>query len=225
LFPEVSFTNAYGLTETSSTICLLGPEDHSNALHDQDPAVRRRLGSVGRPVPGVEIQIRGESGEVLANGQSGEVFVRGDQVAGEYLEKGSVLDADGWFATRDRGQLDELGYLFLEGRSDDVIVRGGENISPGEIEDVLLTHPAVADVAVVAVPDLQWGETVGAVVVLRESAKAEAPELQSWVRERLRSSRVPAVVRFDTQLPYNETGKVLRRVLKQQFAAGETSAD
>jgi len=225
LFPEVSFTNAYGLTETSSTICLLGPEDHSNALHDRDPAVRRRLGSVGRPVPGVEIQIRGESGEVLASGQSGEVFVRGDQVAGEYLEKGSVLDAEGWFATRDRGQLDELGYLFLEGRSDDVIVRGGENISPGEIEDVLLTHPAVADVAVVAVPDRQWGEAVGAVVVLRESAKAEAPELQSWVRERLRSSRVPAVVRFDTQLPYNETGKVLRRVLKQQFAAGETSAD
>ena len=108
--------------------------------------------------------------------------------------------------------------MYLEGRADDVIVRGGENISPGEVEDVLLEHPAVSDAAVVAVPDRQWGESVGAVIVLRENAQATDAELQDWVRQRLRSSRVPTAIRYVDQLPFNEMGKVLRRVLKQQFA-------
>jgi len=217
LFPGAYFTNAYGLTETSSTICLLGPDDHRSGFESKDPLVRRRLASVGKPVPTVEIQIRGEGGEVLGPGQSGEIFVRGEQVAGEYLEQGSLLDSGGWFPTRDRGQVDEVGYVYLEGRADDVIVRGGENISPGEIEDVLLDHPAVSDVAVVAVPDRQWGEAVGAMIVLRENAEATEAELQEWVKQRLRSSRVPTAIRYADQLPYNEMGKVLRRVLKQQF--------
>ncbi|MDY0066780.1 MAG: fatty acid--CoA ligase family protein [Steroidobacteraceae bacterium] len=217
LFPGVDFTNAYGLTETSSTICLLGPDDHRSGFESDDPRVRRRLASVGKPVPTIELQVRGENGEVLGPGQSGEIYVRGEQVAGEYLEQGSLLDADGWFQTRDRGQMDEFGYVYLEGRADDVIVRGGENISPGEIEDVLMEHPAVSDAAVVAVPDRQWGEAVGAVIVLRQNAAATEAELQDWVRQRLRSSRVPTAFRFVDQLPFNEMGKVLRRVLKQQF--------
>lgn len=217
-FPGVDFTNAYGLTETSSTICLLGPDDHRSGFASQDPLVRRRLASVGKPVPTIELQVRDEDGKVLGPSRSGEIFVRGEQVAGEYLEQGSLLDREGWFPTRDRGQLDEFGYLYLEGRADDVIVRGGENISPGEIEDVLLEHPAVSDVAVVAVPDRQWGESVGAVIVFKESASASDSELQDWVRQRLRSSRVPTAIRHLDQLPYNEMGKVLRRVLKQQFA-------
>jgi acyl-CoA synthetase (AMP-forming)/AMP-acid ligase II len=218
LFPGVDFTNAYGLTETSSTICLLGPDDHRGAFDSGDPLVRRRLASVGKPVPTIELQVRGENGEVLAAGHSGEIYVRGEQVAGEYLDQGSQLDRDGWFPTRDRGQVDEAGYVFLEGRADDVIVRGGENISPGEIEDVLLEHPAVSEAAVVAVPDQQWGESVGAVIVLREKAKATDAELQEWVKQRLRSSRVPTAFRYVDQLPFNEMGKVLRRVLKQLFA-------
>ena len=217
-FPGVDFTNAYGLTETSSTICLLGPDDHRSGFESQDPHVRRRLASVGKPVPTIELQVRDDNGRVLGPGQSGEIFVRGEQVAGEYLEQGSLLDSDGWFATRDRGQIDEYGYLYLEGRADDVIVRGGENISPGEIEDVLLEHPAVSDVAVVAVPDRQWGEAVGAVIVFKDNAGATDAELQDWVKKRLRSSRVPTAIRYVDQLPYNEMGKVLRRVLKQQFA-------
>lgn len=217
-FPGVDFTNAYGLTETSSTICLLGPEDHRSGFASQDPLIRRRLASVGKPVPTIELEVRGEGGEVLGPGHAGEIFVRGEQVAGEYLEQGSQLDSDGWFPTRDRGQVDEFGYVYLEGRADDVIVRGGENISPGEIEDVLLAHPAVSDVAVVAVPDRQWGEAVGAVIVFKERATATDAELQDWVRTRLRSSRVPTAIRHVDQLPYNEMGKVLRRVLKQQFA-------
>jgi len=216
-FPGVDFTNAYGLTETSSTICLLGPDDHRSGFESQDPLVRRRLASVGKPVPTIELQIRGEDGEVLGIGQAGEIHVRGGQVAGEYLEQGSLLDAEGWFPTRDRGSVDEFGYVYLEGRADDVIVRGGENISPGEIEDVLLEHPAVSDVAVVAVPDRDWGEAVGAVIVLKENAEASETELRDWVKARLRSSRVPTAIRYLDQLPYNEMGKVLRRVLKQQF--------
>lgn len=217
LFPGVDFTNAYGLTETSSTICLLGPDDHRSGFASADPLVRRRLASVGKPVPTIEMQVRGEGGEVLGPGKSGEIFVRGEQVAGEYLEQGSLLDQDGWFPTRDRGHVDDFGYVYLEGRADDVIVRGGENISPGEVEDALIEHPAVSDVAVVAVPDRQWGESVGAVVVLRENAKVTDAELQDWTRQRLRSSRVPTAFRYVDELPFNEMGKVLRRVLKQHF--------
>ena len=154
----------------------------------------------------------------------GLVYVRGGQVSGEYLQLGSALDADGWFSTRDRGYLDAEGFLFLEGRADDVIVRGGENISPGEIEDVLVSHPAVADAAVVAVPDEQWGEGVGAAIVLKPGARATVPELQELVKARLRSSRVPQTIVFRESLPYNETGKVLRRVIRQEFASKDRAA-
>ena len=131
LFPDTNFTNAYGLTETSSTIALLGPEDHRLAHTSNDPAVRARLGSVGQPLPTVEIEIRDEEGRPLPAGERGEIYVRGEQVSGEYRGR-SALDADGWFPTRDAGWLDDEGYLFLAGRADDVIVRGGENISPGK---------------------------------------------------------------------------------------------
>lgn len=221
IWPAVDFTNAYGLTETSSTICLLDPEDHRTGFASTDPEVRMRLSSVGKPLDTVEIQIRGESGKPLPAGEVGDVHVRGGQVSGEYLGIGSLLDADGWFPTRDRGYLDRYGFLFLDGRADDVIVRGGENISPGEIEDVLRDHPAVSDVAVVALPDEQWGETVGAVIVLREKASSTVTELQEWVKQRLRSSRVPSSIIFKNELPYNEMGKVLRRVLKNDFLQSE----
>jgi acyl-CoA synthetase (AMP-forming)/AMP-acid ligase II len=216
-FPAVAFTNAYGLTETSSTICLLGPDDHRAAAASEEPALHARLGSVGRPLPDIEIEIRDESGAVVPAGRPGLVFVRGPQVSGEYRESGSQLDADGWFSTRDCGWIDEAGYLFLDGRADDVIVRGGENISPGEIEAVLREHPGVADAGVVAIASEEWGETIGAVVVLVESHDVSATELQQWVRERLRGSRVPERVRFRDQLPYNDMGKLLRRTLRHEF--------
>jgi acyl-CoA synthetase (AMP-forming)/AMP-acid ligase II len=217
-FPGVDFTNAYGLTETSATVCLLSPEDHRAAAASTDPAVRRRIGSVGRPLPTVELQVRDAGGAVLGAQQSGFVFVRGPQVAGEYRGVGSLLDAAGWFPTQDRGWVDAEGYVFLEGRADDVIVRGGENISPGEVEEALLAHPAVADAVVVAIPSEQWGEAVGAAVVLRAGAPVAVEALQQWVRERLRSSRVPERISFVTELPYNEMGKVLRRVVRASLA-------
>jgi fatty-acyl-CoA synthase len=216
LLPHVDFINGYGLTETSSTVAVLTPDDHRAAMSADDPAVRRRLGSVGRPLPSIELEIRGPDGEVLASGQSGEVYVRGEQISGEYLHK-KVISDDGWFATHDAGWLDEEGYLFVEGRLDDVIVRGGENISPGEIEDVLRAHPQVADVAVFGLPDDQWGEKVACALVVRD-IRPSTDDLSGWVKARLRSTKTPEVWAFRDELPYNDTGKLLRRQLKAELA-------
>jgi acyl-CoA synthetase (AMP-forming)/AMP-acid ligase II len=216
--PGVSFVNGYGLTETSSTITLLSPQDHRAALASADPAVRRRLGSVGRPLPHIELEVRDEAGRPVPAGTRGEVWVRGDHIAGEYAD-GAALTADAWFRTRDGGWLDSDGYLFIEGRLDDVIVRGGENIPPAEIEQVIAEHPGVAQVAVCAVPDRTWGEVPAAFVVARPGQASSPDELRDWVRDRLRSTRVPAYVEFVPELPYNELGKLLRRTLQAEFAA------
>jgi len=216
LFPITNFVNAYGLTETSSTIALLGPDDHRIAQYSEDEGERARLKSAGRPLPGVEVSIRDDDFGELPVGGVGEIFVRGEQVSGEYLEKGSLLDHDGWFPTRDGGYIDHGGYLFVQGRNDDVIIRGGENLSPGEIEDVLLTDARVRDAAAIGVPDTEWGEKVVAVVV--RNGECPESELQELVRSRLRSSRVPAHVVFVDELPYNDTGKLLRRVLREDNA-------
>jgi len=220
LLPDVSFVNAYGLTETSSTVAVLTPDDHREALDSPDPSVRRRLASVGQPLPTLELEIRGPDGRLLGAGERGEIYVRGEQVAGEYLGR-SVLTDDGWFPTNDAGYLDEHGFLFLEGRLDDVIVRGAENLSPGEIEDTLLSHPSVAEAAVVGVPDAEWGEAVAAAVVLEEGSEVSEHELQQWVRERLRSTKTPDHIQFRAEMPYNETGKLLRRVLREELAPGD----
>ncbi len=217
MLPHVDFANAYGLTETSSTIAILGPDDHRMAIYADDEATRRRLGSVGKPLPTLELEIRDPEGNVLGPNQSGEIYVRGEQVSGEYLSH-RALDDEGWFPTRDRGLLDDDGFLYVEGRADDVIVRGAENLSPGEIEDVLLQHPAVAEAAVVGVPDVEWGEAVVAAVVLHAHEHADEADLQAWVRDRLRSAKTPSRVHFLQALPHNETGKLLRRVLREELA-------
>jgi acyl-CoA synthetase (AMP-forming)/AMP-acid ligase II len=217
LLPHVDFVNGYGLTETSSTVAVLTAEDHRAAIASDDPKVRRRLGSVGRPLPAIEMEIRGPNGEALPAGQSGEVYVRGEQVSGEYLHR-KVLQDDGWLATNDAGWMDEDGYLFVEGRLDDVIVRGGENISPGEIEDVLRQHPGLADVAVFGLPDDQWGEKVACSLVAR-GARPSTDELGAFVRGKLRSTKTPEVWDFRDALPYNDTGKLLRRQLKAELTA------
>lgn len=220
LLPGTGFTNAYGLTETSSTITVLTPEDHRAAAGSDDWAVRRRLTSVGTALPSVTIEIRDDVGNVLGPGERGEIFVHGAQISGEYLGGQTGIDADGWFRTSDGGWLDAEGYLFLEGRIDDVIVRGGENISPGEIEDVILGDDAVEDCAVVGLPDEEWGEAIVAVVVLHAGRSTTGENIRQRVKERLRSSRMPARVEFRTELPYNETGKLLRREVRAELLAG-----
>ncbi len=212
-FPTTGFCNAYGLTETSSTIALLDPVDHRAAFASDDPAVRSRLGSVGRPVPGIEVEIRTEDGSPVAAGTAGQLWVRGAQVSGKYRGQGSVLDSDGWFYTGDVASHDADGYLFIEGRADDTIIRGGENIAPAEIEDVLIHHPGVKDVAVVGLPDHEWGERICAVVVPAPGPSITNDALRSYVRERLRGSRTPDEIVWRAELPHTPTGKLLRRQL------------
>ncbi|MGW8654781.1 class I adenylate-forming enzyme family protein, partial [Nocardia salmonicida] len=148
------------------------------------------------------------AGEPVAVGQPGLVFVRGEQISGEYGGR-SALDADGWFPTGDLGKLDDAGYLFIEGRADDTIIRGGENIAPAEIEDVLLGYPGITEAAVVGVPDPEWGQRLVAVVV----GVGDEARIKQWVKERLRSSKTPDVIVFRTELPKTDTGKLLRRNL------------
>jgi len=189
------------------------------------PDVMQRQGLYPPPpgaseIPGLEI-----AGEVVALGHGVSRFklgdkvtalvagggVRGGQVSGEYRGSGSLLDDEGWFHTRDRAHFDDDGYLFISGRTDDTIIRGGENIAPAEIEDVLVEHPAVKDVAVVGVPDDEWGARIVAVVVAAQEVAVD--ELRDYVRSRLRGSRTPDEVTFRVELPRTPTGKVIRREL------------
>lgn len=209
LFPGTGFVNAYGLTETSSTIALLGPDDHAAAFAG-DPEAKVRLGSVGKVLPGIEVEVRDEVDRPLPVGEVGLVFLRGEQISGEY-DQGSVVDAEGWFPTRDRGWIDAEDYLFIEGRADDTIIRGGENIAPAEIEDVLVRHDLVVDSVVVGVPDDEWGQRIAAVVVLEGGATLTAAELQDYCRLHLRGSKTPEIIEFRAELPRTPTGKLLRR--------------
>jgi acyl-CoA synthetase (AMP-forming)/AMP-acid ligase II len=215
LLPDVDFVNAYGLTETSSTVALLSPEDHRAAIASPDPKVRARLGSVGRPLPGIDVRILAEDGGEAAPGEVGVVTIAGAQVSAHYH------GSDGppaRFATGDLGHLDEEGYLFIAGRSDDVIIRGGENISPGEIEDTLARHPAIAAAAVVGVPDEEWGQRV---VAFLEPCGEERPDhetLTRFSRTSLAGFKVPAAFVFIDELPRTDTGKVLRTMLRREYA-------
>ena len=216
LFPTTGFVNAYGLTETSSTIALLGPDDHRAAFTSADPVVSARLGSVGRLLPGIELEVRDESGSLVPEGETGLLYLRGEQISGEYAG-GTLLDRDGWFSSRDHGRVDRDGYLFIEGRADDTIIRGGENIAPAEIEDVLLSCDGIVDAVVVGLPDEEWGQRLVAVVVPGERGSVGADELREVVRDRLRSSKTPETIEFWQELPRTDTGKLLRRRVVAQL--------
>ncbi len=216
LFPATGFVNAYGLTETASTIAVLGPEAHRAAVESDDPHIRRRLSSAGQVLPMVEIEIRGDDDMPVAVGESGIIYLRGEQISGEY-STGSLLDSQGWFCTRDKGFIDADEYLFIEGRADDTIIRGGENIAPAEIEEILLMHPSVAQVCVVGIVDDTWGQRIVAAVVLRSDQSASEEELRNLVREHLRGSKTPERIIFRTELPHTETGKMLRRLVQQEL--------
>ena len=223
LFPDTGFVNAYGLTETSSTVSVLGPDEHRAAL-DGNEVARGRLSSVGRPVPGIEVRVVDADGGDVASGELGEVLVRGAQVSGEYVGQGSQRDADGWLHTSDRGRVDSEGYLFVEGRADDTIIRGGENIAPAEIEDALLHHPAVASAAVVGIPDEEWGERVAAMITLKAGASgasnhaALVAELRAFVHEQLGTLKTPELIAVREELPQTATGKILRRDVKAELS-------
>ncbi len=218
LMPETDFVNAYGLTETSSTVALLGPDDHRLALYSDEPMFKKRLESVGQPIPGIEIRIVDDAGSELEADAAGEILIRGAQVSGAYVGTESKVDADGWLHTGDRGWLDIEGYLFCEGRADDTIIRGGENIGPAEVEDALLQHDAIATAAVVGLPDEEWGERIAAMVVLAPGVEAvDVEHVREWVRTRIGSLKTPEIIETCEELPQTGSGKVLRRQVRDDL--------
>ena len=217
-WPHVGFVNAYGLTETSSTITVLGPEEHRAALESADSEQHARLGSAGQAVPGIDLEIRSADGAAVPVGVSGRIWVRGAQVSAEYAGHGPTVDEHGFFDTRDRGRLDEDGYLFVEGREDDTIIRGAENIAPAEIEEVLLSHPDVLDAVVVGIPDEEWGQRLEAVIVLSPGSSADGEAVRDYVRDKLRRSKTPDRIEVWPDLPRTPTGKLLRRDVVRDLA-------
>lgn len=224
VFPKgTGFVNAFGQTETTSTLTVLGPEDHRLEGTPEEIEKRlKRLTSVGKPLPDVAVKVTDEGNRELPAGELGEVVIRTSRVmkgyAGQESATAALLDADGWLHTRDLGYIDEDGYIYLVGRKDDLIIRGGENIAPAEIEAVLHAHPAVDETAVIGVPDEQWGQKIAAFVVLHPGKTANAEELTEFCRQRLASFKKPELIRFVEALPKNPLGKVLKKDLRVQFA-------
>jgi len=225
VFPGVNFINAFGQTETASTITTLGPEDHIiTGTEEEKEKKLKRLASIGRPMSDVEMRIVDEGGNELPLGEVGEIVTRGPRVMSGYWKDQEktekTIDKDGWVHTGDMGYVDEDGYFFLAGRATDMIIRAGENISPEEVEAVLSSHPQVDEVAVIGVPDEDWGEVPLAVMVLKEGEAATPEELMEYCRANLASFKRPRSVVFVDELPRNPMGKVLKRVLREQYAGG-----
>ncbi len=216
---DCGFIQAYGMTETTGGATMLSVEDHERALREKPEL----LTSAGRPLIGTEVRIVDEKGAPVPTGEIGEVAIRGPQLMSGYW---NLPDAtreslrDGWMHTGDAGMLDEDGYLYIKDRTKDMIISGGENIYPREIEDVLLQHTAIGDAAAIGVPDENWGEAVKAVVVLRNGESAEEREIIEFCRERLASYKCPQSVDFTQALPRNPTGKVLKRELRDPYGEG-----
>jgi acyl-CoA synthetase (AMP-forming)/AMP-acid ligase II len=230
MFPRtVGFVNAFGQTETTSTLTVLGPDDHRLEGTPEEQETRlRRLRSIGRPLPDVEVKVVDDDGRDLAIGEVGELWVRTERVMKGYgtADGTSSPLREGWLPTRDMGWIDEDGYIFLAGRKDDMIIRGGENIAPAEVESVIYAHPDVDEAAVIGVADEEWGQRVGAVVVPRPGSSLTADAVIAFCKQRLASFKAPEIVCFLAELPKNQMGKVLKKDLRAQLewkADGEES--
>ena len=217
---KCDFVQGYGMTETTAVITLLSAEDHERAVEGKTELFL----SAGRPVIGMDLRIVDEADEPLHNGEVGEIIVRGPQLMSGYWhlpdESAEALKG-GWMHTGDAGKLDDDGYVYIQDRVKDMVVSGGENVYPNVVENVLFQHPAVADVAVIGIPDEQWGETVKAIVVLREGESATDDELMDFCRGKLGGFERPRSVDFAEALPRNASGKVLKKDLREPFWAGQ----
>jgi len=222
VFPGVGFINAFGQTETASTITSLNPEDHViTGTEEEKEKKLKRLSSIGKPMADVEMKVIDEEGKSLPAGEVGEILARGPRVMGGYWKDeektAKTIDKDGWVHTGDMGYYDEEGYYYLAGRSSDMIIRAGENISPEEVEQVIQAHPKVEEVAVIGVPDVTWGEEPRAVIILKKGEKATPEEIMEYCREHLASFKRPRSVVFVDSLPRNTMGKVLKRELREKY--------
>jgi len=212
-----AFAQHYGMTETGGSVAILPPEDHSAAGGG-------RMLAAGKPIGGAEIAIRDDDGNAVATGVVGEISVRGAAVMSGYWQlaeaTGQALCSDGWLRTGDAGYIDADGYLYIADRLKDMIISGGENVYPTEVEGIISAHPDVADVAVIGVPDERWGEAVRAIVVPHEGSNFCEAELRSWCRERLAGFKIPKHVDVISELPRNPSGKTDRRALREPFWEG-----
>ncbi len=221
--------NAYGQTESTSSLTFLGPDDHkvpADEGPDRDRALAR-LRSVGKPMGDIVVGIMDPDGNLLGPGQEGEIVAQGERVMSGYLnreEETSAAIKGGWLHTGDVGWMDDDSYLYITGRTKDLIIRGGENIAPGEIEGVLQQHDAVEDAAVIGVPDVEWGEEVKALVVLKPGHNATEEELTTFVKGRLASFKAPKFYTFVDDLPRNYLGKVLKTDLRKQYGEAKSGA-
>jgi acyl-CoA synthetase (AMP-forming)/AMP-acid ligase II len=219
---QCGFVQMYGMTETCGTICVLPPEDH-------DPAGNPRMLSVGRPLDGVSIAIRDAQGRDLPPGEIGEVCVRARSVMRGYWRRTGAdqetMRPHGWLHTGDAGVLDEDGYLYIRDRVKDMIVSGGENIYPAEVERVLQAHPDVAQVVAIGVPSRLWGEEVKVLIVPARTDHAAAADIVAFARKSLAGYKLPKSVEFLQDLPRGPTGKILRRELRDRYRSAPLTSN
>ena len=215
---KCGFVQMYGMTETTGTIVALEPEDHT-------PEGSPRMRAAGKALPGVELAILDAEGNHLPPNQVGEIATRSMANMRGYWNLPDAtkrtMGADGWLRTGDAGYLDEDGYLFVHDRVKDMIISGGENIYPAEVESAVFGHPAIAEVAVIGVPDDKWGESVKAVVVLKDGQNATPEEIMAFARTRIAGFKTPRSVDFIDALPRNPSGKILKRELREPYWAGK----
>jgi len=211
------FLQTYGMTETTGTIAVLPPEDHDADGND-------RMRSAGRALPGVEIEVVGPDGQPLLRGEIGEIVTRSSNNMLGYWNlseaTAQTIDAEGWLHTGDAGFMDEDGYVFIRDRMKDMIISGGENVYPAEVESAIYGHPAVQEVAVIGIPDAKWGEAVKAVVVAKPGMIIEEDEIIAWARERIAAFKAPRSVDMIGELPRNASGKILRKDLRAPYWKG-----
>jgi len=216
--PNAGFLQAYGMTETSGTISLLPPEDH-------DLDGNRRMRSAGKAVPGAEIEVRGPDNVEVPRGEIGEVCIKSPSNTAGYWKlpdaTASTIDPDGWLHTGDAGVMDEDGYVYIQDRIKDMIISGGENVYPAEVENAIFGHPAVAEVAVIGIPSERWGEEVKACVVCKPGEAVDEGDLIAYTRERIAAFKCPKSVDVIPEMPRNASGKILRRQLRDPYWQGQ----
>lgn len=214
---KCEFMQAYGMTETTGTICMLPPEDH-------DSAGNARMRSAGKPLPGVELKIIGADNDEVPMGDVGEIWTRSTNNMIGYWNLPDATEKTmakgGWVKTGDAGYLDQDGYLFIHDRVKDMIISGGENVYPAEVESAIYGHPDVLEVAVIGIPDAKWGEAVKAVCVPKSGVTIDPDTVIAWARERIAGFKVPRSVDIIPALPRNASGKILRKDLRAPYWEG-----